>query len=219
MRARPSRRRVARDGRDAGEDARPKALTTYLVTATRGERGRFGDGTEPPDPDIVGRTREAELRAAAKELGVREVGVARLSGRRARQRRSGGSDASRSPGICAASGRTSSITFGAGRRLRSSRSHRDQPADDGGDRVRRRSVVSRRAAIGEPHRVVEAVLHRVEREEVGRVSGGAEEAGDHGGRRRAPGGAVARLGDHHASSTPARSGRRCGAPCRATRRR
>lgn len=49
-------------------------VATYVVTATRGERGRFGDAPSP-GPEIVGRTREAELRAAAAELGVREVTV------------------------------------------------------------------------------------------------------------------------------------------------
>jgi LmbE family N-acetylglucosaminyl deacetylase len=51
-----------------------EGVDTYLVTATRGERGRFG-GDEPPAPSVVGATREAELRAAARELGVREVTV------------------------------------------------------------------------------------------------------------------------------------------------
>jgi LmbE family N-acetylglucosaminyl deacetylase len=50
-----------------------EGVATYLVTATRGERGRFGDGTESPAPAIVGRVREAELMAAAKELGIRAV--------------------------------------------------------------------------------------------------------------------------------------------------
>ena len=50
-------------------------VETYVVTATRGERGRFGDAATPPGPDVVGRTREAELTAAAAELGVREVTV------------------------------------------------------------------------------------------------------------------------------------------------
>jgi len=50
-----------------------EGVETYLVTATRGERGRFGDSEERPGPDVVGKTREAELRAAAKELGLREV--------------------------------------------------------------------------------------------------------------------------------------------------
>src|SRR5262249_33616809 len=44
---------------------------TYLVTAARGGRGRFGDGVESPGPEIVGRTRAAELRAAAGGLGIR----------------------------------------------------------------------------------------------------------------------------------------------------
>ena len=50
-----------------------EGVGTYVVTATRGERGRFDDSGRSPGPDIVGRTREAELRAAADVLGVREV--------------------------------------------------------------------------------------------------------------------------------------------------
>jgi len=46
-----------------------EGVETFLVTATRGERGRFGDGGERPSADVVGTTREAELRAAAK-VGV-----------------------------------------------------------------------------------------------------------------------------------------------------
>jgi LmbE family N-acetylglucosaminyl deacetylase len=46
---------------------------TYVVTATRGERGRHGGGTEKPGEEELGRIREAELRAAADVLGVREV--------------------------------------------------------------------------------------------------------------------------------------------------
>lgn len=50
-----------------------EGVATYVVTATRGERGRFGDSKQSPGPEIVGRAREAELLAAAKELGVKEV--------------------------------------------------------------------------------------------------------------------------------------------------
>src|SRR3954470_21021074 len=50
-----------------------EGIATYLVTATRGERGRFGDSKESPGPDIVGKTREAELLAAARELGLQDV--------------------------------------------------------------------------------------------------------------------------------------------------
>jgi LmbE family N-acetylglucosaminyl deacetylase len=50
-----------------------EGVATYLVTATRGERGRFGDSSESPGPEIVGKVREAELLAAARELGIREV--------------------------------------------------------------------------------------------------------------------------------------------------
>jgi len=49
-----------------------EGIGTYLVTATRGERGRFHD-QDHPGAEIVGSTREAELRAAAGALGVREV--------------------------------------------------------------------------------------------------------------------------------------------------
>jgi LmbE family N-acetylglucosaminyl deacetylase len=52
-----------------------EGVETFVVTATRGERGRFGDGGERPAPEVVGATREVELRAAATELGVREVVV------------------------------------------------------------------------------------------------------------------------------------------------
>ena len=50
-----------------------EGVATYLVTATRGERGRFGDSKESPGLDIVGKAREGELRAAARELGIRDV--------------------------------------------------------------------------------------------------------------------------------------------------
>jgi LmbE family N-acetylglucosaminyl deacetylase len=50
-----------------------EGVETYVVTATRGERGRFGTAAQRPAPEVVGRVREEELRAAARELGVREV--------------------------------------------------------------------------------------------------------------------------------------------------
>jgi LmbE family N-acetylglucosaminyl deacetylase len=49
-----------------------EGVETYVLTATRGERGRFLEGVERPDPEVVGSTREAELQAAVKELGVHE---------------------------------------------------------------------------------------------------------------------------------------------------
>jgi LmbE family N-acetylglucosaminyl deacetylase len=50
-----------------------EGVETYLVTATRGERGRFGSLGKGGDPVQVGHVREAELRAAAAVLGIREV--------------------------------------------------------------------------------------------------------------------------------------------------
>src|SRR5690242_17932013 len=52
-----------------------EGVETYLVTATRGERGRFGSLGNGGDPVEVGRVREAELRAAAAVLGIREVSI------------------------------------------------------------------------------------------------------------------------------------------------
>ena len=51
-----------------------QGVETYLVTATRGERGRYFDPSrERPADAEVGRVREGELRAAAAILGIREV--------------------------------------------------------------------------------------------------------------------------------------------------
>ena len=49
-----------------------EGVETYLITATRGERGRFGDATESPGFDIVGKTRTQEVLAASKILGIKE---------------------------------------------------------------------------------------------------------------------------------------------------
>jgi LmbE family N-acetylglucosaminyl deacetylase len=50
-----------------------QGVETCLVTATRGERGRYFDNANRPSDAAVGRAREAELRSAAAELGVRDV--------------------------------------------------------------------------------------------------------------------------------------------------
>jgi LmbE family N-acetylglucosaminyl deacetylase len=52
-----------------------EGVETHLVTATRGERGRFGSRGKSGDPVEVGRVREAELREAAAVLGIREVSI------------------------------------------------------------------------------------------------------------------------------------------------
>jgi LmbE family N-acetylglucosaminyl deacetylase len=48
-------------------------IATYLVTATRGERGWTGDERENPGLAALGRQRENELRAAAGVLGLHGV--------------------------------------------------------------------------------------------------------------------------------------------------
>jgi LmbE family N-acetylglucosaminyl deacetylase len=58
--------------------AAAEGVEVSLVTATRGESGRFlhhRDGPEHPGPERLGVIREAELRAAAEVLGVREVTI------------------------------------------------------------------------------------------------------------------------------------------------
>ena len=50
-----------------------EGVETYLVTATRGEHGWWGEEKDYPGPDALGITREAELLAAAEALGIREV--------------------------------------------------------------------------------------------------------------------------------------------------
>ena len=50
-----------------------EGVETYLITATRGERGWFGDEKENPGLETLGKMREAELRCASETLGVREV--------------------------------------------------------------------------------------------------------------------------------------------------
>ena len=50
-----------------------EGVETYLVTATRGEKGWFGAPEAYPGPEALGRIREAELRAAAGVLGLRDV--------------------------------------------------------------------------------------------------------------------------------------------------
>ncbi|TMB76392.1 MAG: PIG-L family deacetylase [Chloroflexi bacterium] len=50
-----------------------EGVETYLVTATRGERGWFGVESEYPGLEALGKIREAELLAAAGVLGIRRV--------------------------------------------------------------------------------------------------------------------------------------------------
>ena len=50
-----------------------EGVETYLVTATRGERGWQGDAQDNPGLAALGAIREAELRAAAQVLGLREL--------------------------------------------------------------------------------------------------------------------------------------------------
>jgi len=48
-------------------------VETHLVTATRGERGWFGNESDYPGMEALGKIREAELLAAARVLDIRRV--------------------------------------------------------------------------------------------------------------------------------------------------
>jgi LmbE family N-acetylglucosaminyl deacetylase len=50
-----------------------EGVETHVVTATRGQAGRYRDNNNHPGPEALGRIREQELRAAARVLGVGEV--------------------------------------------------------------------------------------------------------------------------------------------------
>ena len=50
-----------------------EGIETYLVCATRGERGWFESAGPDPGLEEVARIREAELRCAAEHLGIYEV--------------------------------------------------------------------------------------------------------------------------------------------------
>jgi len=52
-----------------------EGVQTYLVTATRGEYGWFGDEEDNPGPEALGKIREGELRRAADVLGIQEVSL------------------------------------------------------------------------------------------------------------------------------------------------
>ncbi|MEX1254149.1 MAG: PIG-L deacetylase family protein [Dehalococcoidia bacterium] len=52
-----------------------EGIETYLVTATRGELGWFGEEAENPGQEALGRIREEELRCAAGVLGLRDVAL------------------------------------------------------------------------------------------------------------------------------------------------
>lgn len=54
--------------------AAAEGVEVSLVVGTRGEGGRYGDGSRPhPGPEELGRIREGEVRAAADVLGVRHL--------------------------------------------------------------------------------------------------------------------------------------------------
>jgi LmbE family N-acetylglucosaminyl deacetylase len=50
-----------------------EGIETSLITATRGERGWFGDEREYPGLEALGQIREAELHTAARVLGIGSV--------------------------------------------------------------------------------------------------------------------------------------------------
>ena len=52
-----------------------EGVETYLICATRGERGWFDSEGPNPGLEAVGRIREVELRCASETLGIHEVSL------------------------------------------------------------------------------------------------------------------------------------------------
>lgn len=52
-----------------------EGVEVHVITATRGQAGRYRDNSAHPGREALGRIREAELRAAAAVLGVHDVQV------------------------------------------------------------------------------------------------------------------------------------------------
>ena len=52
-----------------------EGIETYLITATRGERGWWGEEKDYPGLEALGRTRERELLCAAESLGIKETRI------------------------------------------------------------------------------------------------------------------------------------------------
>ena len=163
-----------------------EGVETYLVTATRGERGRFGDGGERPATEwSAGRERRSS----------------------APRRRSS---------ACARSSCSGIPTVGSMPSI-----PRDRAGGDRGQlrRIRPHVVITfgPEGAYGHPDHIaisqfttaavvrggrsrlrgLEAVSHRLERADLGRLSVGAQEVDQHRRRRRAAGDPGAGLGDHH----------------------
>ena len=84
-----------------------EGVETYLVTATRGERGRFGTARRASGAVVVGRTREAELRAAAASSACARSSCSAIPTVALDAVDPGDRAAKRSPSTSAASGRRS----------------------------------------------------------------------------------------------------------------
>lgn len=56
-------------------DAAARGIETHILTATRGQRGWFGDAAANPGLEALGQIRERELREAAAALGVSSVTI------------------------------------------------------------------------------------------------------------------------------------------------
>jgi len=112
-----------------------EGVETYLLTATRGEHGWWGSDADYPGPEALGRTRAAELRAAAKALRLREVVLLDYMDGEVDQ-----ADAAEVIAKIVAQIRHLKpnvvVTFDPNGRVRPPRSHRHLAARDGGGRHR-----------------------------------------------------------------------------------
>ena len=195
VRARASRRRIARHRRSAGpvRRRRRRDLSPHRhARRARPLRRRRRLARRPRSSGARARPSSGRGRRAGLAGGVR----ARLPGRRRSTR---WTTARRSATIA---GHIRRVQAAGGdhvrsrRRLRPHRSHRHQPVHDRGHRGRGGSVVRAAGGDREPHRVSKLYFIAWSAGEVGGLSGGAEASRLHRRRRGAPRDAVAGLGDH-----------------------
>ena len=140
-----------------------EGVDVFLLTATRGDSGRFRgyrpDDPRHPGPSALANIREAELRAAASALGVREVSILDYHDQHLDRANPREAIATIVGHIQAGPARRRRDVR-TRRRLRASRSYCDLPIHHGGHRRRSRPRVSMRwdrsraAACG-----VEALLY------------------------------------------------------------
>ena len=169
-----------------------EGVETFLVTATRGQKGRFRGHRDPPEhpgAERLGEIRERELRAAAAVLGVGDVAVLDYQDQALDR-----ADTREAVEAIAAHIRRVRphvvVTFGPD----GAYGHPDHIAIS---QFTTAAIVAAAASAGRAAPGGQAVPHRVVCGDVGPLSAGLRVGWLHGGWRRAARRALARMGHHH----------------------